>query len=194
MNDTRTQILECNYRVVRLNGFQGMRADKAIAELGITKGALYHYFPNKFELGYAIVDEIIAPGYKNAWRHFEYVGQNHLDALIATLEAHKQRASDDEIRLGCPLNNLIQEMTALDEGFKTRLQAIVGEMHASLTAGLRNGQLAGGITSVVDPSQTAWFILSCVEGSYGMAKSSQSLTVFRASIDQLITYLRTLGL
>ncbi len=194
MNDTRTQILECNYRVVRLNGFQGMRADKAITELGITKGALYHYFSNKFELGYAIVDEIIAPDYKNAWRHFEYADQHHLDALIATLEVHKQRASDDEIRLGCPLNNLIQEMTALDEGFKTRLQDIVGEMHASLTAGLRNGQLAGGITSVVDPSQTAWFILSCVEGSYGMAKSTQSLAVFKASIDQLIMYLHTLGL
>lgn len=57
MNDTRTQILERIYQAVRLHGFQGMRADKVVIDLGITKGALYHYFASKLELGYAIVDE-----------------------------------------------------------------------------------------------------------------------------------------
>ena len=77
MNDTRAQILERNFQAVRLHGFQGMRADKVITDLGITKGALYHYFPNKFELGYAIVDELIAPVYVNSWRPFEEATANH---------------------------------------------------------------------------------------------------------------------
>lgn len=194
MNDTRAQILERNFQAVRLHGFQGMRADKVITDLGITKGALYHYFPNKFELGYAIVDELVAPAYIRAWRPFEEATERHLDALVACLDVHKQRATEEDIRLGCPLNNLVQEMTPLDEGFRTRLQAVVHGMHASLERGFRNAQAAGAITTVVDPAQTAWFVLSCVEGSYGMAKAAQSRRVFNTSIDQLITYLRTLGL
>lgn len=193
MNDTRNQILECNYQAVRLNGFQGMRADKVVTELGITKGALYHYFPNKLELGYAIVEEIISPLYQNGWKPFEEATENHLDALIACLEAFKQRSNEENIKLGCPLNNLIQEMTALDNGFQTRLQAIVNQMRKALETGLRHGQAAGTITSVVDPTQTAWFVLSCLEGSYGMAKAAQSVGVFEASVNQLITYLRTLS-
>ena len=194
MNDTRAQILERNFQAVRLHGFQGMRADKVITDLGITKGALYHYFPNKFELGYAIVDELVAPAYISSWRPFEEATEKHLDALVACLEFHKQRATEEDIRLGCPLNNLVQEMTPLDEGFRTRLQAVVHGMHASLERGFRNAQAAGTVTTVVDPSQTAWFVLSCLEGSYGMAKAAQSLRVFNTSIDQLITYLRTLAL
>ncbi|MCY7353017.1 MAG: TetR/AcrR family transcriptional regulator [Cytophagaceae bacterium] len=193
MIDTRTQILERNYQAVRLNGFQGMRADKVITELGITKGALYHYFPNKLELGYAIVDEIISPAYREGWRAFEQATENHLAALIACLEAFKHRSNEEEVKLGCPLNNLIQEMTALDGGFKARLQAIVNQMRGSLETGLRNGQAAGSITSTIDPTQTAWFILSCLEGSYGMAKAAQSVRVFEDCVNQLITYLRTLA-
>jgi AcrR family transcriptional regulator len=194
MNATRAQILERNFHAVRLHGFQGMRADKVITELGITKGALYHYFPNKYELGYAIVDELLTPAYVNSWRPFEEATAHHLDALVACLEDHKRRATEEDIRLGCPLNNLVQEMTPLDEGFRTRLQALVRGMHASLETGFRNAQAAGAITTVVNPTRTAWFVLSCVEGSYGMGKAAQSVAVFKASIDQLITYLRTLAL
>lgn len=83
---------------------------------------------------------------------------------------------------------------ALDEGFKIRLQGIVGEMHQSLVTGLRNGQASGTVSPGIDPSQTAWFVLACFEGSYGMAKATQSPRVFEGSVNQLITYLRTLAI
>ena len=61
--NTREQILNKNYESMCVHGFQGLRTDKVIDTLGITKGAFYHYFSSKKELGYAIVDEIIAPHY-----------------------------------------------------------------------------------------------------------------------------------
>ena len=43
-----------------------MRLDDVVAATGLTKGALYHHFPNKQALGYAVVDEgqklVIEPG------------------------------------------------------------------------------------------------------------------------------------
>ncbi len=190
--DTRSQILERNFLAVRLHGFQGVRADKVVAEMGITKGALYHYFPSKLDLGYAIVDEIIAPAYTSTWRILETTRKEHLETLLQITEGFKKRTDGEQIRLGCPLNNLMQEMSPLDEGFRIRLENIVKSMAHSIETGLRNGQEAGTIQSGASPKQLAFFMLSCIEGSYGIAKSTQSKPVFDASIDQLLFFLKTL--
>ena len=49
-SDTRQRILEKNFEAMHEHGYQGMRADKVVKELGITKGAFYHYFEGKQEL------------------------------------------------------------------------------------------------------------------------------------------------
>ena len=190
--DTRSQILENNFHSIRLHGFQGVRPDKVVAGMGITKGALYHYFPSKLDLGYAIVDEIIAPAYTGTWRILETIRKGHLEMLLQLVENFKKRTDSEEIKLGCPLNNLMQEMSPLDEGFRIRLEKIVTGMARSIETGLRNGQAADTIRADADPKQLAFFILSCIEGSYSIAKSTQSKPVFDASIDQLIVFLKTL--
>ena len=63
---------------MHLNGFQGLRADKVITEIGITKGARYHYFPTKQSIGLCIIDEVIKPMYLtfynelDVWQHNPY--------------------------------------------------------------------------------------------------------------------------
>jgi len=190
--DTRTQILQRNYQAIRLHGFQGVRADKVVAEMGITKGALYHYFPTKFDLGYAIVDELIGPVYLSTWRPLETARKNQLEILLQNLAYFKQITDCEYIKLGCPLNNLMQEMSPLDEGFRRRLGNIINNMALSVETGIRNGQDNGSIRSEINARQMAFFILSCLEGSYGVAKSMQSKEAFDASIDQLIAFVSTL--
>jgi AcrR family transcriptional regulator len=56
---TRQLILQRCFEAIQAKGFETLRTDKEIARLKITKGAFYHYFPNKSELGYAVVDEVI---------------------------------------------------------------------------------------------------------------------------------------
>ena len=42
-------------------GFQSASLDTILASAGVTKGALYYHFNSKEALGYAVVEEIIAP-------------------------------------------------------------------------------------------------------------------------------------
>ena len=191
--DTRTQILQRNFQAMRLHGFQGVRADKVVADMGITKGALYHHFSSKLDLGYAVVDELLAPSYLSTWRPLETARKKHLQVLVQTLEQFKQRTDDEEVKLGCPLNNLMQEMSPLDEGFRRRLGNIIEKMAYSIETGLRNRQAASTIRPDADAKQLAVFILSCIEGSYSVAKSVQSKAYFDSSIDQLITFVNGLA-
>lgn len=192
MEDTRSRILQENFNAIHRFGFQGTRTDKVVAEMGITKGAFYHYFPTKADLGYAIIDEIMLPMYTGLWKTFEHATEKHGDVLISTLKRYFQISDNENIRYGCSLNNLMQEMSPLDEGFQQRIQRITSTMHHSVETGLKNGQLAGVFRSDINPTQTAYFILSAVQGSYSMAKAMQSLVVFEMSINRLIEFTQTL--
>jgi TetR/AcrR family transcriptional regulator, transcriptional repressor for nem operon len=192
MTDTRTQILEKSYQALRLHGFQGTRADKVILDLGITKGALYHYFPSKLDLGYAIVDELIMPRYTRLWLSLDQFEGNPADGIISQLRYLISMSSEEEVRLGCPLNNLMQEMAPLDQGFQQRLQHIVNVQREAIGSALKRGQQAGQIRQEIETDPSAIFILSSLEGSYSIAKALQQREIFETSLQTLIQFVFTL--
>jgi len=57
---TRQIILQAAFDEIHARGFQGASLSKILSSTQVTKGALYHYFPNKLALGYAVVEEHIA--------------------------------------------------------------------------------------------------------------------------------------
>ena len=56
--DTRQVILEAAYEEIHVRGFQAASLSKILSSTNVTKGALYHYFPTKLALGYAVVDPL----------------------------------------------------------------------------------------------------------------------------------------
>lgn len=191
-SDTRRSILEKNYEAIHRQGFQGTRTDKVIEEIGITKGAFYHYFKNKKQLGYAVVEEILAPNFIGHWRQLDKHEDQPIDGIIQLLEQFKRQFGEKEIRLGCPLNNLIQEMAPLDEGFQKRLSHILKEMHASVKRALQKAGDNLQLATFVDEDALAHFILASLEGAFSIAKSYQSKRIFDQSVNQLIRFVRSL--
>lgn len=185
MIETRDKILDAVFTDVRRNGFQGLRADKVIQHLGITKGALYHYFDTKYSLGYAVVDELLEPLYTRPFNELLTEDGDPIAQLIHLLDIHQSMINTETVRLGCPLNNLIQEMSPIDEGFRTRLQRVLEHMHTRLVAALERGKQAGQVRSGIPSEAQAYLFLSSLEGAYSMAKVNKSEALFIAIIDQL---------
>ncbi len=194
MKATRDLLLTQNYKALHLSGFQGLRTDKVLSDLQITKGAFYHYFPDKLSLGYAIVDEILRPNYLNLWKKAEENQENPIGSIITLLDYHQKHIlkSDEDAKLGCPLNNLVQEMAPLDEGFRNRLQFILAEQRRMIANAFRNAQKKRLIRNESDPDELALFVLSSIEGSFSMAKALQSKKAFDQCINQLKNWLTTL--
>ena len=190
--DTRQQILEKNFHSIWLNGYQGTRTDKVIESLGVTKGAFYHYFASKQALGYAVVDEIIAPMFVNTWRVLEQEDSNPIEHIAKVLRGMINNTPEEQVILGCPLNNLMQEMSPLDDGFRIRFQGIINQLKTFIENALQRGQNKNTVTSSIDPTQIALFVLAGLEGSYSIAKSLQSKEAFKSSVNQIIMFLNTL--
>jgi TetR/AcrR family transcriptional regulator, transcriptional repressor for nem operon len=192
MEDTRRRILEENYRRIHQLGFQGTRTDKVVADMGITKGAFYHYFQGKTELGYAIVDELVSPQYTNLWKDFSEAGSHQDEILENTLKKYIHFVDNESVQWGCILNNLMQEMAPLDSGFQHRIERITHAMQQYIESGLKNGQRSGIFRVDVNPEQTAFFILATLQGAFSVGKATQNVFVFEMVIHQLVQFAQSL--
>jgi TetR/AcrR family transcriptional regulator, transcriptional repressor for nem operon len=188
---TRQKLLERAFEEIHRSGFRAASLDAILADAGLTKGALYHHFANKAELGYAVVEEVVRPRIEEMWRPIAEA-DNPIDAAIALIRERLPERADMALTLGCPFNNLCQEMSPVDEGFRTRLNAILDEWRQATTAALRRGQRNGTVCTDVDARAAATFIVSSVEGCVGMAKASQSRAFLHDGFRGLIEYLEHL--
>jgi AcrR family transcriptional regulator len=189
---TRQRILEAAFHEIYRNGFQGMRLDEVLSATGLTKGALYHHFPNKRALGYAVVDEVILMTFEGMWLQPLKNAANPLQGLITVIEQLPDLKPPEIIRYGCPLNNLAQEMSPLDEGFRKRLDYIFRIWHDATEEALERARHQGLVRKDLDCDATATFIQAALEGCIGIAKNAQSKERLRICNQGLIDYLRSL--
>jgi len=189
---TRQRLLQAAFREVYRFGFQSAGIDTILAATNVTKGALYHHFESKEALGHAIIDEIVAEITGDRWlRPLEQSrGKNPIDALIGIVRAIPGRRRD--VKRGCPLVNLAQEMSPLDERFRKRLQRIFQAWHEAIAGALRDGQHSGTVRRDLDPEQSASFLIAMVEGYEVLAKNAQDAKVWNMGIKNILDWLNSL--
>ncbi|MBW3535650.1 MAG: TetR/AcrR family transcriptional regulator [Gemmatimonadetes bacterium] len=192
-DETRRKILEAAFEEFYLRGFQSGSLEAIVSRAGVTKGALYHHFQDKAALGYAVVDEVVREPLLAAY--LAPLEQCDGDPLSVLQEALRRRADDfvdTGIALGCPLNNLAQEMSPLDEGFRARVAATLEAWTDAFAAALAQARERGYVRPDVDTDRVAAFVVAAVEGSFGVAKNAASVDVLRSNLKVLSDFLDTL--
>ncbi len=187
---TRERLLQAAFQEVYRSGFRGADLETILERAGVTKGALYHHFDSKEVLGYALVDEVILGLIRDKWFRPLQKSDNPIDALVGVVQSTS--LLPEHIECGCPLNNLAQEMSPLDEGFRKRLAKIFSEWHDGIVAALREGKKRGLVRSDVDPDDTATFLIAANEGCWSLAKNSQDVRVLQSGMRSMIRYLESL--
>jgi TetR/AcrR family transcriptional repressor of nem operon len=187
---TRERLLQAASREIYRSGFQSASLDTILAVAGVTKGALYYHFDSKEALGHAVVEEIIAPDVHGKWVRPFQNGKDPIDALIGAVQRIPVRPAD--VRGGCQLNNLAQEMSPLDAGFRKRLAIIFDAWRDAVASVLREGQTNGRVRRDVKPTDAAGLLIAMVEGYAALAKNAQDPKVIKAGIRNIVGWLRSL--
>ena len=183
---TRERLLQAAFEEIYRHGFQGSSLETILEQAGVTKGALYHHFPDKAALGYAVVDEVVKGLLLERWLGvLEEQPGDPLSALQGMLQERLHQLQPHEVELGCPLNNLGQEMSPLDERFRRRVAATFETWTDGFAAVLRRGQEDGTVRSDVAPDRVAAFLVAAIEGSFGLAKSARSVSMLRSNLEVL---------
>ena len=187
---TRERLLQAAFREVHRSGFQSAGIDTILAATNLTKGALYHHFESKEALGYAIVEEVIAKLVHDNWLLPMLSDGQPIDILIGIVQRLPVRPQD--IRESCPLLNLAQEMSPLDEQFRKRLEKIFRDWQEGIATLLRKGQSQGTVRCDLNPDEAASFLVAMVEGYGSLAKNAQDVKVWEVGIRNIVGWLKSL--
>ena len=190
---TRQRLLRAAFREFHRNGFRGADLERILREAGVTKGALYYHFQSKKGLGYSVVEEVLGDWILDRWIRPLEAAVDPVAALGALAKWGEQVATPEGLSLGCPLNNLSQELCGEDEGFRRRLAAVYESWHEGLVELLIRSQKQGAIRPDVDVHGAATFVIAAWEGSIGLAKSHPTSVTLRRCRRGLETYLESLA-
>lgn len=190
---TRSKILDAAFAEIFQRGFQAASLNNIVAAAGVTKGALFHHFAGKQALGYAVVDEKIGPLLTERWLAPLADSDEPITAIQQSFRRYiaADTASGHWVQ-GCPMNNLAQEMSPLDEGFRTRLDRFYTSWRERIAAALRRGQRAGTVHRTADAKGVATLVVFSQMGIWGTGKYSQDPKLMKHAGEALCTYLDTL--
>lgn len=167
---TRSLIINTAFQNFYRNGYKNTSINEVMKATGLSKGAFYHNFKNKDELGVLVIKS--------------YLDKMVYDAMIAPLNEdgkakiilkstflNKLRAfSNDEKLLGCPVNNLINEIGGTKDLLNQALMDLMNTWIDAVIHLLNRGQKDGSIKPQTNLQATAIYLISSFEGMRGIRK------------------------
>jgi len=99
--------------------------------------------------------------------------------------------SDENLALGCPLNNLTQEMSAVDPLFREKLQAVITLWIDETEKYLKKAQTVGYLKKTVNTRQLAEFIVVAQESAFAMTKTMNDRKMLISLYNSLKDYLES---
>lgn len=186
----KEQILEVATGLIAAQGFHRTSLDDVLRLSGAGKGNFYHYFHSKEDLGYAILDRLLArfeartlaPIFGDGGRDPLGQVEAFLDEILATQRARNCVG-------GCPLGNLATELADAHEGFRQRLAAGFERWRQCLAGALTRAQALGILAPEVEPAGLARFLVAGIEGAILLTKVQKDIGVMEHCVAELRRHL-----
>ena len=189
---TRQRLLVAGHEEVYLHGFHGASLGAILRRAGVTKGAFFHYFASKNAFGYAIVDEILAQMIAVQWVTPLGASSDPLTTISTEFERGIEVLMAQRPILGCPLNNLAQEMNPLDAGFRVRTTHVFQTWRDAYRSALTRAQQRQIVLATVDPGDVAHLLVAQIEGTLSLARNTQDPQTLTTGARALRSYLASL--
>jgi len=184
---TRQRLIDAAYEEIYSNGYQGAALADILNRAGVHKGSMYHFFDSKKAMALCAIREKMQERFARRYGELLNGGGPYLPRLFGLLRDTQQR----DFRRGCPLANLVQEMSNLDGDFDRTLKEIYGEF-GRLLAAVYDHAVASGELSPCDTKRLGLFSVMVLEGALLSVKASGNVQDYTDAVDVLEEYVQTL--
>lgn len=187
---TREAILAAAMRLMGVQGYRKTALDDVLRESGVGKGNFYYHFRSKEELGYAILD-LLVEGFleRTLLPCFSGSDRRPIGQIRCFLDRIREIQRERNGVGGCPLGNLVAELSDLHEGFRARLSGVFSAWRDRLTLALREAQGGGEVSADCRPEAVAHFLVASIEGALLMTKLNKDIGVMEQCVDEMKRYL-----
>lgn len=177
---TRAHILNAAFLEIYRHGFNGVGVRELASKADVTIGAFFHYFPTKNHVAYAIIDEVIRTGIMDRWIKPLAAYKNPLQGILKCFRNTFDNWPDELVCLGCPLNNLTQELSASDAEIKEKTTAVLTDWIEHTKTHLDRAKADGYLKKGVNTRELAEFIVTFQEGTFAMGKAMNDRKIFQS--------------
>lgn len=173
---TREKILNSAYRLFYEKGFNGTSIDDILKDAQLNKGSLYHIFKSKKEVLLTVIEEKIAP----ILTEEDYKIIQAEPKPLHFLEQKLLNIDFFDFKHGCPLNNLVQEMSPVDVDVAKALLKIYNNLEYYYFLVLRDEKM-----SETQKKSLAKMMVATVEGAIMAAKAAQTKEPYIQIVQQM---------
>jgi len=180
---TRERLIDAAYEEIYSHGYQGTALTDILQRAGVHKGSMYHFFKSKKELALASIEETMQIRLQKAYTSVLDGKPPYLPPWFALLRDVTRR----DFTRGCPIANLVQEMSNLDPDFNRAMKTI----YTSFRSGFKtvyDKAVASGELTACDTDRLALMTIVVIEGAILSAKASGDEKDYTDAVDMLEAY------
>jgi TetR/AcrR family transcriptional regulator, transcriptional repressor for nem operon len=167
---TRQMLLKNAFELMYVKGYQSTSIDEIIATTHVTKGAFFHHFANKEEMGLALIQEFMQETMQDMLFYPLLDAESPLDGIYHLMRLLLLENLFMQSKYGCPTHNLIQEMAPINPAFRQALLDITEQTRKAFVSILDNAKLKEIIRQDVDCEQVTLFIMVGYAGIRNIGK------------------------
>jgi TetR/AcrR family transcriptional regulator, transcriptional repressor for nem operon len=190
---TREAILDAADSEFASLGYAGASLASVVASAGLTKGALFHHFPDKQSLAAAWIAERLGAGILQLWCD----PLNTIDSLDRLIQLSRVRSRDlNPGDVTSALVTVAAELANRDDLLGAALESVFHEWRAAFAGALERGRLRGWIHPSIKPETEAALFVSAFAGFTVTLKTSRTQdtrTAFAAALEAYLETLRVQG-
>ena len=187
---SKQKILEVSRDLFYRRGYLATSVDDILADARVSKSNFYYHFKSKEDLGYAILDEIVAAFLQ---RTLDPCFSDPTARPLAQIRCFLDRVLESQRARngvgGCPLGNLVAELSDVHEGFRRRLAGVFGIWQTRLTDALEAARRCGQVGDACRPDAVAHFLVASLEGAILLTKLTKDISVMEQCVTEMNRYL-----
>lgn len=190
--DARLKLLDAALSVIRTKGYSATTVDELCAAAGVTKGAFFHHFKNKDELGVAAAaywSETTGAMFAKASYHDH---ADPLDRVLGYVAFRKSMLKGGVADFTCLAGTMVQETYATAPAIREACDSSISGHAATLEADIKAAMRDRGMRPAWTPMSLALHIQAVLQGAFILAKAKGGAKIAAESLDHLTRYLELL--
>jgi TetR/AcrR family transcriptional regulator, transcriptional repressor for nem operon len=183
-NNTRKNLIDSAFSEIYSKGYQGSSLTTILKNAKVHKGSMYHFFENKKDMALVCIKEKIYERFVQRYSLILALESGYLEAFINGLKDTNQR----DFNKGCPIANIVQEMSNIDEDFKVLMEEIYQSFRKNIKD-ILDIAIQKNEMQQCDTRKLALYITSTIEGAILSAKATQNIQDYTDVINILSSYI-----
>ncbi len=193
--ETKKLIVETSFDMFYSNGYNNTSIPDIMKKTNLTKGAFYHHFKNKLEIGKKVIEDILSLRIYNGFIKplKENKSKSVSDLLVYVFTERIVNFSEKEKALGCPANNMINEIGCSVSDFREPLRKLMDGWKDALIDVIEIGKKNNEIKKEVDSNAAATYLICSFEGARGIRKIYNDDALFNNYLLAVKEYIKSIS-